>query len=327
MPDNSPISFDRFLDDYKKDKGKQPKNDNTRGGGRSLLGRPSVAVGLSKLNAARRTPPAIFKVVSRGHSVTEAHRLLDYNSRNKDELQDTIAFVDETGLERFGDKDELRKMVEDWSVDFRDWGGGDRKATNFIHFMVSTPYGTNSDITLDAAREFYAEAFPGHRFALTLHTDTPYPHVHGVVCYQGEDGSFIRTNKERIQEYRDLWAASLIDRGIQVTSTPRSFRAVEEKSLPHKVFRLLRRQPDVADLSKRQSKPGWKKEQQRAWLSAAVDSEKMALKAESRTGQSPISKLYKAHGATLKSALKSVHGIDVNRQPDRDRTPPDIPRG
>lgn len=65
---------------------------------------------------------------------------------------------------------------------------------------------------------------------ITLHTDTPRPHVHLSVCSRGHTGERLNPKKADLELWRQTFAQALRDRGVEAEATPRRARGVTRKA-------------------------------------------------------------------------------------------------
>ncbi len=79
-----------------------------------------------------------------------------------------------------------------------------------------------------------------HRYALTLHTDEPHPHVHLVVKATSEQGRRINIRKETLREWRRQFASHLRAQGIAANATERAVRGVINSRKRDGIYRAMR---------------------------------------------------------------------------------------
>lgn len=86
-------------------------------------------------------------------------------------------------------------------------------------------------LALAAASPAYAQAVGGDIGGfITLHTDTPRPHVHLSICARGYAGERLNPKKADLEFWRQAFAQALRDRGVEVEATPRRTRGVSRKA-------------------------------------------------------------------------------------------------
>lgn len=174
-----------------------------------------------------RTPEVMVKVLSRGAQNTGAVRKhLDYIGR-----KGNLELETDEG-ERLQGRDAGEQLVEDWDLDLE----ADRRGVGLastgqasprlVHkILLSMPPGTPAKRVLEAARNFAREEFGlKHRYALTLHTDEPHPHVHLVVKAVSEQGVRLNIRKATLREWRREFARHLRDQRVAANATERAVR-------------------------------------------------------------------------------------------------------
>jgi hypothetical protein len=65
---------------------------------------------------------------------------------------------------------------------------------------------------------------------ITLHTDTPRPHVHLAIYSRGHAGERLNPKKADLELWRQTFAQALRDRGVEAEATPRRARGVTRKA-------------------------------------------------------------------------------------------------
>jgi hypothetical protein len=188
---------------------------------------PTADVRARLARISSNAPEVMVKVTGRTHSAAQLRAHLQYISqRGGLEMEDR----DGQRLVGRGDVDEL---AADWSV-LALMDRQRRSDSPFTHSIVlSMPAGTDAAVVRDAARAFAGEVF-GERFdhVSVLHTDTPHPHVHLVVCAQGDNGERLNPSLADLELRRQIFARALRDRGVAAEATPRRARGVTRKAEP-----------------------------------------------------------------------------------------------
>lgn len=183
----------------------------------------------------RRAPEVMVKVLTKdSNSLRSVARHLNYIGR-RGELE-----LETDDGELIQEKDAGSRLVEDWDLDLdhdrRDnrLSAGTGRAPKLVHkIMLSMPPGTPAKGVLEAARNFAREEFVlKHRYALTLHTDEPHPHVHFVVKAVSEQGERLNIRKATLRWWRQEFARHLRDQGISANATERAVRG--ESRIPKK---------------------------------------------------------------------------------------------
>lgn len=108
-----------------------------------------------------------------------------------------------------------------------------RKSRDVMHLIMSARAGTDVDAFKEAARDFLAEQFSGHRYVFALHDPTqdpkeevdggkrPHVHVHAIITMKSEFGERIETSPQVFRQWRSLMAEKAREHGIQMEMTDR----------------------------------------------------------------------------------------------------------
>jgi len=206
-----------------------PLDDRNSGQG-AVGGRRFAALDLTlqqRVNAARRLPPAIVKVIRNGQTGarSELQNQLNYLTR-EGELSLTMA-----SGEQVDSPETMAEVMRMWGVDF-DATNWNHKTT---HLLVSSPHGTDPEIVWRAAERFATKMFEGGQgeswdYAKIAHNDTEYPHVHFVVnnlgLETGEQFKVWRTHRINVPMLRTAWAEAARAEGLQLDDTPRRARGL-----------------------------------------------------------------------------------------------------
>jgi len=188
----------------------------------------------------QRAPEAVVKVLPRDSSDLKAvGKHLDYIGRyGKLELETDDG---ERLSSRAG-----RALLDDWDLDIDDVrrqaslaATKGRKPPKLVHkLMFSMPPGTPPDKVLGAVRNFAREEFWGqHRYALTLHTDEPHPHVHLVLKAISEQGVRLNIKKATLRHWRSEFARNLRLLGVEANATERAVRGETKKAKKDGIYR------------------------------------------------------------------------------------------
>jgi hypothetical protein len=192
----------------------------------------------------RRAPEVMVKVLSRGAESAKAVRKhLDYIGRKGELVLET-----DDG-ERIQGRDAGEQLVNDWDLDLesdrRGVGLASRSAWSprLVHkIMLSMPPGTPAQGVLKAARNFATGEFGlKHRYALTLHTDEPHPHVHLVVKAVSEQGVRLNIKKATLRGWRQEFARHMRDQGIAANATERAIRGENRTNKRDGIYRATLR--------------------------------------------------------------------------------------
>ena len=188
----------------------------------------------------QRAPEAVVKVLPRDSNDLKAvGKHLDYIGRyGKLELETDDG-------ERLGGR-MGKTLLDDWDVDIDDVrrqatlaATKDRKPPKLVHkLMFSMPPGTPPDKVLGAVRNFSREEFWGqHRYAFTLHTDEPHPHVHLVLKAVSEQGVRLNIKKATLRHWRSQFARNLRLLGVEANATERAVRGETRKAKKDGIYR------------------------------------------------------------------------------------------
>ncbi len=186
-----------------------------------------------RVNAARRLPPAIVKVIRKGQTGGKAdlRNQLNYLTRNG-ELSLTRA--DGSVIDSV---ETMADAMRTWQVDF-DATTWKHKTT---HLLVSSPQGTDPEVVWRAADRFAKAMFEGGArsagqggetwdYVKIAHNDTDYPHVHFVVnnlgLETGEQFKVWPTHRINPQLLRTTWAEAARAEGLELDDTPRRARGL-----------------------------------------------------------------------------------------------------
>lgn len=191
----------------------------------------------SAFRATQKLPQAVLKVSSYSHGKGRAAAHLEYISR-KGDLE-----VEDPQGNRLSDPEELKERIEDWSMDF----DKRKRSRDTVNIVLSAPSGSELGAVENSVREFAQAQFgETNDYLFAIHNDTDNPHGHLMVKMRGYDGEKLDPGKEELRLWREQFAQSLRDNGIEVDATPRYARGVGSKSSKQKLIHLRKRQtPDV----------------------------------------------------------------------------------
>jgi hypothetical protein len=173
---------------------------------------------------ANRAPEVMVKVTGRSRDPGHLRAHLDYISRNGKldlETQDGAIIGGRSGVADLADGWSAEQLADPRS----------RANAPFNHNLVlSMPEGTDPVRLRDAARAFAEDMFAGrHDYVFTLHTDTPRPHVHLSICSRDHAGERLNPRKADLEQWRQVFAEKLRQRGVEAEATPRRARGVTRK--------------------------------------------------------------------------------------------------
>jgi type IV secretory pathway VirD2 relaxase len=172
-----------------------------------------------------RAPEVVVKVTGRTRDPGNLRAHLDYISRNGE-----LEMEDRDGALLMG-RPAVKELADDWSAialaDTRR-----RSTTPFsVSVVLSMPAETDPATVRDAARAFAREVFADRfDYVFALHTDAQHPHVHLAIRALGDQGERLNPKKADLENWRQVFAQALRDRGIQAEATPRRARGVTRKA-------------------------------------------------------------------------------------------------
>jgi Relaxase/Mobilisation nuclease domain len=182
----------------------------------------------------------VVKVLPRGSNDLKAvGKHLDYIGRNGELELETDDGEHLSG--RVG-----RALLDDWDLDIDDVrrqaslaATKGRKPPKLVYkLMFSIPPGTPPANVLGAVRNLAREEFWGqHRYALTLHTDEPHPHVHLVLKAVSEQGVRLNIKKATLRHWRSEFARNLRLLGVEANATERAVRGETKKAKKDGIYR------------------------------------------------------------------------------------------
>ena len=195
-------------------------------------GRALTAHGVRDL-LRRVTAPGARQVMlnvtggGRGLRAFSAH--LRYISRlGKVEKGRSEELEDESGR-RIEGAAALRELAQDWRT-----AGSlipeQSHRREVLNIVLSMPAGTPPEAVRDAARDFAAQTFEGHKWVMALHTDTPAPHVHLAVRVEGADRVRLQPRREHLRAWRTRFADRLQDRGVNAIALPGRMMPVRQRA-------------------------------------------------------------------------------------------------
>lgn len=194
--------------------------------GERLTGDAKAAAIIQERNDTRSTvqdPSAVFRFVAYGNGV-------DYGTARLRQLVETFEgdVHDERGTKIENDSVAGDLVQKDWRHELHS-----RKSRDVMHLIMSARAGTDVDAFREAARDFLAEQFSGHRYVFALHDPTqdpkeeadggkrPHVHVHAIITMKSEFGDRIETSPQVFRAWRSLMAEKARDHGIQMEMTDR----------------------------------------------------------------------------------------------------------
>lgn len=184
---------------------RSPATSRTQGDARATLAR-----------VVARAPEVLVKVTGRKKGAKHLAAHLDYIGRHGD-----IPLETRDG-EQIATKEEAHRIADEWS-DPLYWRQG--TTVSAVAMVFSMPAGTDPETVKQSVREA-AERMIGdnHDYLMSLHTDTPRPHVHLTVQAEGIDRKRFDPRREDLFRFREVFAEALRSRGIEAEATPRYTR-------------------------------------------------------------------------------------------------------
>ena len=216
-------------------KGKDSKKVSLSGSrGKSVKYSNSTQFLKERLKAiVEKHPQVMIKITGGNHTKPQIKAHIDYISRNGNvELETENGEIisgrlsqDEIG-QRWGDDDLLNEE-------------GASKFKQNYHIVFSMPEGTDKTAFSIATKETIHKLFgENHQFFMAQHNDTDKPHIHVCVKAIGFDGKRLATHKADIQEWREVYAETLREHGIQAEATKRAVRGSFKKAMPSKLKQM-----------------------------------------------------------------------------------------
>jgi hypothetical protein len=193
---------------------------------RSKAGTLSMPGGPSAPRRQGRTPQAVVKVAGWASTPSSVKRMLDYIARADKEDQELVALEAEDGITRKGQA-EVDEVFNEWKPDFnRKSPQSQRSPRHAVHLVLSAKAeitSSNLKQTLEAARATAEKHFgeKGFKYALGVHRDGRYPHVHVVVKTTNTDrqAKKLRLGPAQLLEVRQTLAQELTNRGLAHVAT------------------------------------------------------------------------------------------------------------
>lgn len=170
------------------------------------------------VRVARGSPEVVVKIsgFTKGSDHLKAH--MTYISRNgKIDLEDQNGATYE-GLS------EMNSLWSDWDQTLSQSSPARGNRRDAIKMILSMPPGTDPKALKNAVRSFAQSEFDNHQYLFALHTDEAHPHVHITVQLRGFDGQRLNPRKADLHRWREQFAHSLLNEGVDCVATPRTAR-------------------------------------------------------------------------------------------------------
>jgi len=183
-------------------------------------------------SGSTQPPQAVFKVAGWAHAPSSVKRMLDYIGRTEVKVgQELVALEAEDGVERKGQA-EVDEIYDEWKDDFKRKSKQTKALPRHaVHLVLSAKAELkpeNVEKTLSASRRVLEKQFGevGYQYALGVHQDGKYPHVHAVVKTVSLEKGVpkLRLGKMQIFEARKNLAEELSKEGLDHVATRRPSR-------------------------------------------------------------------------------------------------------
>jgi len=186
----------------------------------------------------KNLPQAVLKVSSYAHGASKADAHLKYISRKGD-----VEVEDPQGS-RLSDPEELKERIDEWSDDF----DKRKDSRDTVNIVLSAPKNADRVSTEKAVRAFASKTFgETNDYLFAIHNDTEHPHGHLMVKMRGYDGEKLNPGKADLRRWRETFAESLRENGIEVDATPRYKRGVGQKGHKQSLHHLRKRETPKVD--------------------------------------------------------------------------------
>lgn len=153
---------------------------------------------------------------TKGGDHLKAH--MTYISRNgKVDLEDQNGATYE-GLEA------LNTLWGEWDQTITQSNPPRANRRDAVKMVLSMPPGTDPMALKNAVRSFAQSEFENHEYVFAMHTDEAHPHVHLTVQMRGFNGERLNPRKADLQRWRERFAHSLLNEGVDCVATPRTAR-------------------------------------------------------------------------------------------------------
>ena len=182
---------------------------------------------------ANHAPEVFVQLTGRNASRGGLVKYLNYVSRGGQ-----LALEDRDGNALLG-RSRLDELADDWTAQAKLSRSRTSASTN-LSLVLAMPPPTNAAIVQDAARAFARATFQDRfDYAFVLHTDADHPHVHMAVRADGRGGQRLNPRLSDLSAWRQTFAETLRERGVEAEATPRRLRGLTRKG-EHRVLRRIR---------------------------------------------------------------------------------------
>ncbi|WP_020211045.1 relaxase/mobilization nuclease domain-containing protein [Gilvimarinus chinensis] len=188
--------------------------------------------------ASQNLPQAVVKVSSFSHGQGRAGAHLSYISRNGD-----LSVEDPQG-NKLQDAEELKERMEEWASDF----DSRKRSRDTVNIVLSAPKDSELGAVERSVRAFAQKEFgQSNDYLFAIHNDTDHPHGHLMVKMRGYDGEKLNPGKTDLKRWRESFAESLREQGIQVDATTRAERGQGKKGQRQALYHLRKRETPNVD--------------------------------------------------------------------------------
>jgi hypothetical protein len=182
---------------------------------------------------ANHVPEVMVKITGSDHSAKMLKAHIDYISRNGD-----IALTTEHE-EQIHQRISKQELQQRWGHELTEKGKS--VYAESYHIVFSMPPNTPRIEFRQATEETIKKLFAGHQYYYAEHQDTEHPHVHVVVKALDINGKRLSTKKADLHRWRQYFAHTLREHGVQAEATKRAQRAKILKADKSKLYQLKKR--------------------------------------------------------------------------------------
>ena len=190
------------------------------GGGGNTRQRAAAIRARVEATVVRRVPQVMVKVTGGGRGMKAIAAHFRYISRGG-----RLDIEDERG-ETMRGKDTLYELADEWRLGgtLIDDVAEPRQRREAFNIMLSMPRGTNPLTVQHAAREFAKIELADHKYVMVLHDHQANPHVHISVRAESKHGKRLNPRKGDLHRWRETFAETLRDWGIEAEATRQATR-------------------------------------------------------------------------------------------------------
>lgn len=205
-------------DDWRVRRGRVPE-------GSTVPGRVRRA---DKTFASQSSREVVIRVTGRTKSASGLVAQLAYNSR-----QGTLPGELSNGRTLHG-MDNIRALRDRWVADNAAYARHPSCPTQSLGVVLSMPEGTPHAAMVEATRAWAREHIsPTTEWFAVQHADRAHYHSHVAVRIVQLDGYRVRATLDDVQEWRETFARSLQQRGVEALATPRREKVQRDLERQH----------------------------------------------------------------------------------------------